>query len=361
MSLTLHVDAARWRSHVQSFGASDDSRDVTIVPVTKGNGYGFGNSVLAAEAASLGATTLAVGTLREIGDVTAFPGDVLVLEPWRPGTPTGDDDAGERVVHTVSRRTDLELLAASGERPRVVVEVLTSMRRFGISPDEVAEIAALFDQVRFEGFALHFPLGGGHDAEARELGARSLAAAEAAGVRSRTLWVSHLSPTAAGELARTLGAEVRLRVATALWLGERSALSARATVLDAHRLRRGERYGYRQRRAPADGTILVVGGGTAHGIALEAPAPATSARQRAVSLAKGGLEAVGRALSPYRVAGKQRWFAEPPHMQCSLIWLPADIDPPEVGTVLDVDVRFTTTAFDDVAWDEVPAEEEHAR
>jgi hypothetical protein len=73
-------------------------------------------------------------------------------------------------------------------------------------------------------------------------------------------------------------------------------------------------------------------------------------RQRAVAVAKGSLEAVGRALSPFRVAGRQRWFAEPPHMQCSLIWLPANIHPPAVGDEIDVDVRYTTTTFDRIVW-----------
>jgi hypothetical protein len=105
------------------------------------------------------------------------------------------------------------------------------------------------------------------------------------------------------------------------------------------------------RLSPATGrTQRVLAGGTAHGIALEAPTPATSVRQRAVSVAKGALEAFGQALSPFRIAGKQRWFAEPPHMQCSLVWLPANVDPPTVGDEVDVDVRMTTTTFDRVAW-----------
>jgi hypothetical protein len=115
-------------------------------------------------------------------------------------------------------------------------------------------------------------------------------------------------------------------------------------------VRRGQPYGYRQRRASRDGVLLVVAGGTAHGIALEAPTPAASLRQRVVSVGAGALEALGYALSPYHVAGKRRWFAEPPHMQCSLIWLPPGTDPPAVGDELDVDVRFTTTTFDRIVW-----------
>jgi alanine racemase len=339
--LTLSVDTDAWREHLRSIVAAQPG----IVPVTKGNGYGFGNAVLATEAKALGVDTLAVGTYDEIPSATAhFPGDVLVLSPWRPG-----DDlyrADDRIVHTVSRLSDLQAFANSEYRPRVVVDVLTSVRRHGIIPDQIGIAAALFDRVRFEGWALHLPLAGDQLAEARALAAQ-LSAANSDHDR---LWVSHLRAADASALATDRPADVRVRIGTALWLGRRSAHGARATVLDVHPIRRGEHFGYRQRRAARDGFLVVICGGTAHGIALEAPTPAGSIRQRAVAVAKGGLEAVGQALSPFRIAGKQRWFAEPPHMQCSLIWLPAGVDPPPVGDEVDVDVRMTTTTFDRIVW-----------
>jgi hypothetical protein len=141
---------------------------------------------------------------------------------------------------------------------------------------------------------------------------------------------------------------LRPRVGTGLWLGDRGALAPRATVLDVHSVRRGDRVGYRQRKLTRSGHLLVVGGGTAHGIALEAPAPAASPRQRAVSLARGGLDATGHALSPYVVDGRRRWFVEPPHMQVSMIFVPAAAAVPDVGDELDVQVRYTTTIFDHV-------------
>ncbi|WP_298323403.1 alanine racemase [Haloactinopolyspora sp.] len=351
MPLTLHVDAARWRDHVRRYVDQSTGNDgVVVVPVTKGNGYGFGNAVLATESQKLGVPTLAVGTYSEVTDVaTAFTGDILVLSPWRPWYDDVDGEA--RIVHTVSRLDDLHELAAAGSpRPRVVVEIRTSIRRHGIPPAQLQEAASALADVQFEGFALHLPLAGDHLSEARDL------AAAAFDTRpdddGRQLWVSHLAPTAASALATEFSADVRLRVATALWLGERSALRPRATVLDVHRVRRGETFGYRQRRARRDGTLLVIDGGTAHGIALEAPTPATTVRQRAVALAKGGLESAGRALSPFRVAGRQRWFAEPPHMQCSMIWLPGDVEPPAIGAEIDLDVRLTTTTFDRIRWDD---------
>ncbi|MGH8775596.1 MAG: alanine racemase [Jiangellaceae bacterium] len=344
MPLTLHVDADRWRTHLRSYVAAHAG----VVPVAKGNGYGFGTPVLAVEAVALGVSTLAVGTYDEIASVTPqFPGDILVLSPWRQGDDLGLTD-DNRVIHTVSRLTDLRDLAESNRRPRVVVEVVTSMRRHGIAATEIGRAVSLLDQVRFEGWALHLPLDGDRMAQARDLSRLFVATSGSDGDR---LWLSHLTGGEADQLAAETSTEVRLRVGTALWLGDdRVALKARASVLDVHAVRRGQRFGYRQHRAARDGLILVVAGGTAHGVALEAPASATTMRQRAVSVVRGSLEAVGQALSPFHVAGKKRWFAEPPHMQCSLIWLPASTDPPAIGDEIDVDVRYTTTRFDRIMW-----------
>jgi alanine racemase len=340
--LTLSVDADAWREHLRSFAAARPG----LVPVAKGNGYGFGNGVLATEAKALGVDTLAVGSYDEIPSVTAqFPGDVLVLSPWRPGGDLYLTD--DRVLHTVSRLSDLRLLAEREQHPRVVIEVLTSVRRHGIAPDQIGTAVSLSDQIRFEGWALHLPLTGNRLGEARAL---TTPLTHANGSDEHPLWISHLDAPDATVLAGEQPRDVRVRIGTALWLGQRSAFRARATVLDVHAIRRGERSGYRQRRASRDGCVVVVAGGTAHGIALEAPTPATSVRQRAVAVAKGGLDAFGRALSPFHIAGKQRWFIEPPHMQCSLIWLPVSVEPPAVGAEVDVDARMTTTTFDRIVW-----------
>ena len=119
-------------------------------------------------------------------------------------------------------------------------------------------------------------------------------------------------------------------------------------MLDVHPVRPGARVGYRQRRIMRGGSVLVLAGGTAHGIGLEAPTAAASVRARAVSAARGGLDAAGRALSPYTIAGKQRWFVEPPHMQVSMVFVPDGVAVPAAGDEISVQVRFTTTHFDHV-------------
>jgi alanine racemase len=201
------------------------------------------------------------------------------------------------------------------------------------------------DRIRFEGWSLHFPMGaGGTSANIRE--AQELAKAARA-VRPGALWVSHIPQ----QKLTDLGEDVKLRMGTGLWLGDRGALTVRATVLDVHSVRRGERVGYRQRRVAGDGHILVVSGGTAHGVGLEAPTAAATVRQRAIAMAKGSLDAAGMALSPFTIEGKQRWFAEPPHMQASMLFLPSSVAPPAVGDEVGVDVRMTTTSFDKVSMD----------
>ena len=343
MTFTVQVDVARWRGHHKRVLAELPG----LVPVAKGNGYGVGNARLAAESAVLGVDTVAVGTEREISDVQAqFPGDVLVLTPVGAATSYDEGPAGERTIRTVSH---VDALRAAPRQTRVVVECRTSMRRHGIRPDELPSVAAALEGLALEGFALHLPLdrprGVDPVAETAEWSDRL----RAAGLPPGVIWVSHLDGddlTRLGE--RHPDVVLRPRVGTRLWLGDRGAITAHGTVLDVEPLTRGERSGYRQHRAPSPGHLVVVSGGTAHGVALEAPKAVRGAGQRAKVVALGALEAAGRNLSPFSWAGRARWFVEPPHMQVSLIFLPADVTPPAIGATLECAVRLTTTHPDRV-------------
>ena len=95
MSLTLTVDGDRWRTHLRGFAEATPG----LVPVAKGNGYGFTLGRLARKAEWLGVDTLAVGTYEELPEVAQrYAGDLLVLTPVavlpphaRPGRgPAGD-------------------------------------------------------------------------------------------------------------------------------------------------------------------------------------------------------------------------------------------------------------------------------
>ncbi|WP_374968994.1 alanine racemase [Terrabacter sp. BE26] len=335
MPFVLHVDGERWRAGHDRFVADHPG----VVPVVKGNGYGFGRDLLCAEARRLEVPMVAVGTYVEVPDaLSAFCGDVLVMEPYRPALHADLPAlADRRLVHTVTDVSDLESLRALASEARVVVEGLTSMNRYGTPLGDVAQLAGAADAV---GVTLHLPLGTGHVEEIT----RFLAAAP--GIR--TWFVSHVS---AAELA-TLAArhpehEFRPRIGTDLWYADKGSYEVRAHVLDVRPVTKGTRAGYRQRVVP-DGHLVVVSGGTSHGVAMEGPSPAATARSRAIAVTEGVLEAVHRVRSPFTVSGVMPRFVEPPHMQCSLLSLPAGLTPPRIGDEVPVRMRLTTTTPDAV-------------
>jgi alanine racemase len=352
MSLTLTVDGDRWRAHLRQVAETHPG----LVPVAKGNGYGFTLGRLARKAQWLGVDTIAIGTYDEIGHVAQrFDGSLLVLTPWRPfgaaldADPAQDPKLARRLVHTVSRVEDLEALLTRQPDARFVLERMTSMQRHGMTARELwaaARVLADRPHARLEGIALHLPLAqGSHLSEVTRL----MNDVVAAGLRTTTVWVSHLTDAELATLSTSYADyTIRARIGTALWLGDREALSVTATVLDVHHLERGDAFGYRARTAPKSGHLLIVSGGTAHGIGLEAPTGESSIKARAATLARGGLDAVGFVRSPFSIDGKQRLFAEPPHMQASMLFLPSGARVPAVGDRVDVRVRYTATAFDRV-------------
>jgi hypothetical protein len=340
MTLELHVDGPRWRAHLRSVADAT----LGLVPVAKGNGYGLGLGRLARRTEWLGLDTLAVGTYDELPEVASrFPGSLLVLTPWRPWVAPLDRDLAKRVIHTVSRPADLGALTAVQPGARVVLERMTSMRRHGMSAAELWDLAPVARRrARVEGVTIHLPMTGANLPEACRL------MDDVVGAEATTVWISHLTPA---ELDRLRSAypdiTVRPRVGTGLWLGDRGALAVTARVQDVHPIARGDSYGYRQRHG-AGGHLLIASGGTAHGIGLTAPSGDAGLRGRAAVAARGGLESMGVLRSPYVLDGTPLHFAEPPHMQASMLLLPRGARVPEIGETLDLRVRYTTTSFDSV-------------
>ena len=314
------------------------------MPVAKGNGYGLGLDVLAREAERLSNDCLAVGTAHEVATVreAGWSHDVIVLNPWRPfdGAATAllDDP---HVITVVSRLTDLDELRTAHPGARVVVELMTSMRRHGITPQEIASVQT--GTLGFEGWTMHLPLKG-QFSEAQQLASGAVAH------QPGTVWVSHLGVNDYRRPSTQLDVQTRMRMGTQLWLGAPQALKTTATVLDVHRVTRGTRYGYNQSRAPRDGWLVIVSGGTSHGIALSAPSPARSLRQRGVSLAQGVLDAAGISRSPFSIAGRKPPFAEPPHMHASMVFVGGSSAGVEVGDEIPVTTRQTTTTCDTLVW-----------
>ena len=189
--LTLHLDVERWRRHLRSEAAAHPG------PGAGGQGQrlrlragaGWPRRPLCS-----GVDALAVGVADEVAEVRdVFPGTVVVLNPWDAANPTAVELAEDpKVLTTVSRLEDLAALADLDTRPRVLVEVLTSMRRHGIDPTQLDRVALLLDRVKFEGWSIHLPLDEhGRRAETERLARAALAAAPG------PLWISHLPPAEA--------------------------------------------------------------------------------------------------------------------------------------------------------------------
>ncbi len=389
MSLLLQVDGSRWSTHLASIQQAFPG----LVPVIKGNGYGFGQSVAADFATDLGVDTVAVGLPGELAEVASrFPGQVVLLEPWNPAYSVEPSHlpAGERLVLTVSDPAAVRAIAqtatqtatqaaTSGGPLQVLLEGRTSMHRFGMTPEDLTRAlaepvvadAVAARRLRVAGLSLHLPL---EQPEIRHVAITTSAGSaqplgrvlevlgwSVAWARARkalatrtpevadTLWVSHLALDEVSALRGLLpDIDLRHRIGTGLWLGDPQAYRARSTVLAVDDLGPGAHVGYRQRKAARGARLVVVSGGTSHGIALTAPSSAQTMRQRGVAAGTGALDAVGRALSPFSISGKRLWFAEPPHAQVSLLWLPDTVSAPAVGDLVDVQVRMTTVRFDDV-------------
>jgi len=75
---------------------------------------------------------------------------------------------------------------------------------------------------------------------------------------------------------------------------------------------------------------------------------ATGFIERETALSRNGDPAVtvDWTVTPFTIGGKQRLFAEPPHMQASMLFLPHGAPVPSVGDEVDVRVRYTTATFD---------------
>ena len=111
MPLSLHVDGQKWRSHLSQLMSAKPG----LVPVIKGNGYGFGLELLAAESTRLGVETIAVGLASEVAKVrAAFAGEIVILSPDQVTTVLEDP----KIIQTIS---SLEVLQSIGANTNVIV------------------------------------------------------------------------------------------------------------------------------------------------------------------------------------------------------------------------------------------------
>jgi hypothetical protein len=326
MPLSLHVDGHKWRSHLDQMMSAKPG----LVPVIKGNGYGFGLELLAAESTRLGIETVAVGLASEVSKVrTAFAGEIVILSPDHVSS--GLTDA--KIIQTIS---SIDLLQSIDANINVIVELLTPLNRHGIELSEIDRALTIIKDrnLKLRGFTLHLPIA--------KIDSKWVSSTLNLLPAGSHIWISHLhgADRVKKEFANLTFHE---RIGTSLWLGADSALEATATVLENRKIQ--STAGYQQKHIR--GNVIVASGGTAHGIGLTAPQNDYSLIGRVKIVARALEAAFGRMRSPYRHNGKTLNFLESPHMQCSLLFCSGS-NQPKPGDELKVRVRYTTTTFDQI-------------
>jgi alanine racemase len=309
--LRLTVDTEAWRDRVDLIARACPG----LVPVVKGNGYGFGRLTLSAIAAEL-SSTIAVGTVHELDHL---PGEVtpVVL------TPTRTPPTSRTPILTIGSVDHVQALR--GWRGRVLVKLASSVRRFGATADDLGAVttAARAAGLDVVGFSVHPPVAGTDDEHLDDVNGwvDTLDPAD-------EVWVSHLSPEAYRDLrAAWPDRPFRIRLGTSLWHGDKAALHLGADVLDARTVLAGQHAGYRQGVVPGAGTIVMVGAGTAHGVH-----PLDDGR------------------SPFHYARRRMALLEPPHMHTSMVFVPAGEPAPRPGDVVDVQRPLIDTLVDEIRW-----------
>jgi alanine racemase len=304
VTIRLTVRTALWRSHVAAVVNDVDG----LVPVIKGNGYGFGRLALAELAAEF-TDTVAVGTVHELAGLPDELHTVVL-------TPTLTPPESEAPVLTIGNTDHLDRLA--GWNGRVIVKLVSSMHRYGGD-------ASLVDRARDRGLevvgvSIHPPLAGTAEQHRDEV-----IAALPPVDPSVPVWVSHLDPDTYATLPPSHA--YRLRLGTWLWHGDKSFLQLRADVLDVRPVTAGTQAGYRQVSVPGDGHLVMIGAGSANGVA-ELP---------------GGV-------SPFHHRRRRMTLLEPPHMHTSMAFVADDEPVPAVGEFVDVQRPLITTLVDEYDW-----------
>jgi alanine racemase len=303
MTVRLSVDRRRWETHVDTTLAAYPSP----VPVVKGNGYGFGREGLAKFAAER-VDTIAVGTVHELDAVPSATTAVVL-------TPTLVAPERHDVVLTVAAHEHVDALASwSG---RVLVKLASSMQRYGGEPELIAAAGAAGLDVL--GVSVHPPLAASDTDHVAEI-VRIVEAVDPA----LDVWASHVGPSLTDALP---GRRIRHRIGTTLWHGDREALHLAAQVIDVRATTRGSAAGYRSTEVPVDGHLVMVGAGTAHGVA-----------------------ALPDGRSPFHHRQQRLQMFEPPHMHTTMLLIPNGEPLPVTGDWLDLQRPLTQTMVDEIVW-----------
>lgn len=315
MALVLTVQSDAWNNHVTSLANSVHG----LVPVVKGNGYGFGRDWLATRAGDL-SPTIAVGTIFEVSSVPAHCTPVVLTPSLELPENLRDD-----TILTVGSIAHIEAAASSNKSRQVVIKIRSSMNRYGAT---VGDVAQLFEKCRttnlqVRGVSIHPPLTGTSADHVREI-ENLLATIDP----SLPAWVSHVDPQDFADLQlRHPERQWFVRLGTSLWHSDKTTLQLTADVIETVAVTSGQKVGYHGVEISQSGTLVMVGCGSAHGVA-----PLTD------------------GLSPFHFSRQRIQLVEPPYMHTSTCFIPSGQPTPIVGDRVDVQRPLITTAVDLIQW-----------
>ena len=318
MTLRLTVNRQAWIDHVHTQAALLGNSEL-LVPVVKGNGYGFGRPILIEQALSI-ANEIAVGTVFEAQDI---PGSLtpIVLTPVGNELPTSLPRNSVLVVGSVQH---VNTLVAHGWSGRVIIKLRSSVQRFGATRADLASVVSAINAAGFEqhGWSVHPPLDGTAADHMQEI-AQWLSVVP----NNLPMYVSHIDASTLNTL-RTAHSQRKIvaRSGTSLWLGDKSMLTLGTDVLDVSRVNGGTA-GYRNTPITGSGSLVVVGCGSSHGVVANAG-----------------------DLSPFHFAKQRLAMLEPPHMHSTILFIQDGATCPTVNDIVDVQQPLTRVFVDTIAW-----------
>lgn len=291
-----------------------------LVPVVKGNGYGFRRWNLMPLAGQL-SNEIAVGTVYEARDI---PSNVtaIVLTPTMVAPPA---NLPPKTVLTVGAPHHVVALSSAGWVGEVIVKLQSSTMRYGIEQENLESLVSDIHNARLtiRGYAIHPPLDGDVNVWLKEICAW-LPLLDA----SLPVYVSHLDAQAYNRLrSMNPGYSFKIRLGTALWHGDKTMMQLSADVLDHHPIESGMRAGYRQTKVDGPGEIVMIGCGTAHGVQM-----------------------LPDGRSPFHYQRQRLNMLEPPHMHTSMLFVARGRPIPSMGEWIDVQQPLTRVQVDLLQW-----------
>jgi len=324
VTLQLRVESAAWNRHIAHTVAEFGD----LIPVIKGNGYGFGRKTLAEHARKF-ADLVAVGTVFETSDVPEKC-RAIVLTPAGTVLPK-NFSLSKQIVLTVGSMHDLKNLADANWTGDVVLKLRSSMNRYGVGIEDLPELLDRLKKSRLGqfGWSIHPPLDGSAQEHADEITEIITSTDSAISTATDLPWlVSHVDAPQLIALRKKFAKHtIRVRSGTNLWLGDKSNLQLVADVLETREVSASSRAGYRNTKIEHDGTLVMVGAGTAHGVLK-----------------------VGAELSPFHFRQQRLDLLEPSHMHTSMLFVGPDQQSPKVGDLVEVQQPLTRVYPDTITW-----------